>query len=428
MKKTLLVAILIYVCLLAASVADAGWFSRGKPVPVVAGPVMTADSPAGLFYDALRPYGEWVFVPAYGWCWYPSNMAIHWRPYTDGHWVYTDAGWTWASDQPWGWACFHYGRWNYDQTYGWIWVPDTVWAPAWVVWRTGGDYVGWAPAPSGLVWREGVGFDMTGVNIDVLLPRYRYSFVAIDSFTSEHIDTCIIQHGRDIVAITATRPSVNMVIENRVIVNRLPIQDVIEHRIGHPIERFRLVDSDMGVGHAVVKNREVEVFRPDAKKLAARHNDIVQHIAAPANPELEKRHQAELKAFDDDRSAKLRQLEETHQQELKAPPARVAVDQLQKQHEQEKVAFNEESQRQRQLLQNWHQQESRSGAKSQRFNLPQAQAQTHPEQNGANKQAPAQAHNEQKEQAAQPQAVRVSNVPERNDKNENRGQDRGGNH
>jgi hypothetical protein len=36
-------------------------------------------------------------------------------------------------------------RWVYDSYEGWLWVPDYEWAPAWVVWRGGGDYYGWAP-------------------------------------------------------------------------------------------------------------------------------------------------------------------------------------------------------------------------------------------------------------------------------------------
>ena len=28
---------------------------------------------------------------------------------------------------------------------GWCWIPGTTWGPAWVNWRWGGGYVGWAP-------------------------------------------------------------------------------------------------------------------------------------------------------------------------------------------------------------------------------------------------------------------------------------------
>ncbi len=83
----------------------------------------------------------------YGYVFQPNVTDPNWAPYTDGHWVYTDDGWTWASDEPWGWATYHYGRWvNLDGT-GWVWVPGYTWAPAWVSWRYGGDYCGWAPLP-----------------------------------------------------------------------------------------------------------------------------------------------------------------------------------------------------------------------------------------------------------------------------------------
>jgi len=97
------------------------------------------------FYDDLAPYGNWINYPGYGYVWMP-DAGPDFMPYsTNGNWVYTDAGWTWASDYNWGWAPFHYGRWFYEGGYGWMWVPGNEWAPAWVSWRGGNDYYGWAP-------------------------------------------------------------------------------------------------------------------------------------------------------------------------------------------------------------------------------------------------------------------------------------------
>lgn len=97
------------------------------------------------FYDELSPYGEWINDPSYGYVWRP-DMGGDFRPYyTGGHWALTEYGNTWVSDYDWGWAPFHYGRWTYDDYYGWIWIPDTEWGPAWVTWRDGGGYYGWAP-------------------------------------------------------------------------------------------------------------------------------------------------------------------------------------------------------------------------------------------------------------------------------------------
>nr|MBA3651203.1 hypothetical protein [Chthoniobacterales bacterium] len=102
-----------------------------------------------LFYDNLSSQGNWIEVADYGYCFQP-NVAVSnqdWRPYADGYWAYTDLGWTWVSYEDFGWATYHYGRWASLDSYGWVWVPGYEWGPAWVSWRTGGDYVGWAPLP-----------------------------------------------------------------------------------------------------------------------------------------------------------------------------------------------------------------------------------------------------------------------------------------
>src|SRR5882724_2143921 len=100
------------------------------------------------FQVPLAAQGVWVDVPAFGHCWRPAHVAVDWRPYCDGQWVWTDAGWYWESDEPWAWACYHYGTWTDDPALGgWVWVPGVEWAPAWVYWRFGGGFVGWAPCP-----------------------------------------------------------------------------------------------------------------------------------------------------------------------------------------------------------------------------------------------------------------------------------------
>lgn len=98
-----------------------------------------------VFYDELSYHGDWVTHSEYGYVWRP-NVGRDFRPYyTNGRWVMTEYGNTWVSDFEWGWAPFHYGRWFYDDYDGWLWMPDTEWGPAWVDWRTGGGYYGWAP-------------------------------------------------------------------------------------------------------------------------------------------------------------------------------------------------------------------------------------------------------------------------------------------
>jgi hypothetical protein len=98
------------------------------------------------FYDELSPYGTWIQDPQYGYVWRPDVEQGDFRPYyTNGRWVMTEYGNTWVSNYDWGWAPFHYGRWVYNRYNEWVWIPDTTWGPAWVSWRSGDGYYGWAP-------------------------------------------------------------------------------------------------------------------------------------------------------------------------------------------------------------------------------------------------------------------------------------------
>ena len=64
----------------------------------------------GMFHDSLSPYGSWFETPDYGYVWQPVIVRdSSWRPYTRGRWVCSDHGWTWVSDEPFGWATYHYG-------------------------------------------------------------------------------------------------------------------------------------------------------------------------------------------------------------------------------------------------------------------------------------------------------------------------------
>lgn len=102
-----------------------------------------------LFRNELGPHGRWMMHPRFGEVWSYSEPGF--RPYyTNGYWDYGPDGWEWVSDYEWGWAPFHYGRWELDPYYGWLWIPGYEWAPAWVTWSEGSDYYGWAPMGYGI--------------------------------------------------------------------------------------------------------------------------------------------------------------------------------------------------------------------------------------------------------------------------------------
>ena len=103
-----------------------------------------------VFYDQLSPYGDWVNSPEFDYIWIPDAGPDFFPYSTEGRWIFTDYGWTWLSYYDWGWAPFHYGRWDYNDYYGWFWIPDNKWGPAWVSWRRAEGYYGWEPMGPGI--------------------------------------------------------------------------------------------------------------------------------------------------------------------------------------------------------------------------------------------------------------------------------------
>jgi len=170
----------------------------GAPPPPAETPPLTppegvpaADVNYDYFHAQLAPFGTWVQVSGYGWCWRPDAAIVanpNWRPYYDmGQWVYTDNGWFWQSDYTWGDIPFHYGNWVLDPAVGWVWVPGYVWGPSWVFWRHAevDACIGWAPLPPGAVFVDG-GWIFNGVHVgvdfDFGLGANFFVFVGYDHF------------------------------------------------------------------------------------------------------------------------------------------------------------------------------------------------------------------------------------------------------
>ena len=134
-----------------------------------------------VFYRDLAPHGRWFDVDGHGYCFQPTlARQSGWRPYLDGQWVWSDKGWAWVSNEPIGWAVYHYGRWVQVAGYGWLWVPGVEWAPAWVSWRRGDEYIGWAPLPPEPAAMPSIIYDDADVYYDIG-PSY-YTFIETTYF------------------------------------------------------------------------------------------------------------------------------------------------------------------------------------------------------------------------------------------------------
>jgi hypothetical protein len=195
-----------------------------------------------FFYDNLSPYGNWIEVADYGYCFQP-NVAVNnpnWRPYADGYWAYTDVGWTWVSYEDFGWATYHYGRWTNLADFGWMWVPGYDWGPAWVSWRTGGDYIGWAPLPpAGTRIYEGRA--ITGqVDVEFDIGPQFYNFIDIRYIGEPVLRDRIFEPQRNVTIINRTVNVTNITYNNAIVYNYGPDYNRLSQYSTRPIQRLSL--------------------------------------------------------------------------------------------------------------------------------------------------------------------------------------------
>ncbi len=228
-----------------------------------------ADVSVNFFYDNLNG-GNWYEVGDYGYVWQPDAATNpDWRPYTDGYWAYTDVGWTWVSYEDFGWATYHYGRWIRLTDYGWCWVPGYEWGPAWVSWRTGGDYIGWAPLPpagSEVVYES----RPIGGHVDVefgIGPAY-YNFIDIRFIGEPVLIGHYYPYTQNVVYINNTVNVTNITYNNSVVYNYGPDYAVLSRYSTRPIQRLKLERTSMDPLQAV-KGGNVTKVQGDKLVLAA---------------------------------------------------------------------------------------------------------------------------------------------------------------
>jgi hypothetical protein len=188
-----------------------------------------------FFHQQLTPYGRWVVAGSYGNCWVPGGVAASWSPYVDGQWLYTDYGWTWASNDPWGDVPYHYGTWAWAPPYGWVWVPGTVWAPAWVTWAYTDDYIGWAPVPPSFAFSVG-GY----VGGPVVVAQSRYVFVPSRQFVGVPIQSVRVASQQNSVIFRRATKVTSFPVTNGIVRTAGLPAERVERAAGHRIEQVSI--------------------------------------------------------------------------------------------------------------------------------------------------------------------------------------------
>jgi hypothetical protein len=256
-------------------------------VPAV--PQARADVSIDFFYNNLSG-GNWIEVGDYGYGWQPdvSTSDPNWRPYADGYWAYTEVGWTWVSYEDFGWATYHYGRWANLADYGWVWFPgsDLEWGPAWVSWRTGGDYVGWAPLPP-----RGPGITYEGrpiggrVDIEFDIGPAYYNFIDARFIGEPVLRDRIFASSQNVTYINNTVNVTNITVQNNVVYNHGPDYNTLSSYSSRPIQRLKLERQSSADLSAAAKTGALTKVQGD-KLLVAAPQKLNKAPAGAAPPKV----------------------------------------------------------------------------------------------------------------------------------------------
>ncbi|HEX8531098.1 MAG TPA: DUF6600 domain-containing protein, partial [Cytophagales bacterium] len=132
----------------------------------------------------------------------------------------------------------------------WAWVPGPDWGPAWVAWRSGGGYYGWAPLGPGV-----------NIQVNVVIPARHWVFVPQRYITyPQPYRYCAPHH--QVVNIYHNSVYVHNIYrtDNQVYVSG-PHRDEIARATRREVPVYR-VEEAARPGRTAARNGTVEVYRP----------------------------------------------------------------------------------------------------------------------------------------------------------------------
>ena len=335
-----------------------------------------ADIDYGYFYEHLSPHGTWVQLAPHGYVWVPRRTDYRWRPYTHGRWAWTNSGWTWISYYDWGWIPFHYGRWGWERRLGWYWVPGTIWAPAWVTWRWGNMYIGWAPLPPHVEFVAGVGIG----SLPYDFPDHYWVFIEGRYFQYDDFNRYVLPFERNRTIVRLTVQKANLSVRNRQLLNPGVDVDQVAHLTRTRVKRYEIEEGQRPQSSRV-GGESVRIYRPAVRKNeAAKPQSFLRQEEAEARSQeiksgdLQRRlspadREQKLKEDQDKEMRLLRESQEKEKIELRkriddekklAPTpgekakvekeGQVKASRLKKEHEEEKAKISERHQEEKKVV------------------------------------------------------------------------------
>jgi hypothetical protein len=362
----------------------------------------------GFFQSNLQPYGRWLDRGQYGRVFVPRVSRTSWRPYSLGHWVETDYGSTWISDEPFGWATYHYGRWLFDPELGWVWVPGTEWGPAWVDFEESDGYIGWAPLPPSVEFDYGSGLRLGGFRAGYDVPATSYCFVEERRFLEPRIATYIAAPTRNVNFIHRARRLTSYAVENQRVINRsLPVAR-LERATGRRVQRFQVADvgGNTPVRQARFRGNQVQIYRPQV---------VNQPGNGPGRPGREAVAQQQVRERQQQQQATQAQRQQTRAQQQQQREAQNQQAQQQRQQarqqqaqqrnqvQQQRAAQNQQAQQQRQEARRQQQEQRAAQNQQAQQQRQEARRQQQEQRNRVNEQRAAQGQQAQQRQEARQQ-------------------------
>jgi hypothetical protein len=166
----------------------------------------------------------------------------------------------WISDEDFGWACYHYGRWGFGRDIGWYWLPGRVWGPAWVAWSHDDDDFAWAPLPPDR-------YDDVNVVISFGdIPDYYWQAAPFSAFLSIDLRDHVYRDRDRVRRVLQSGEPQTVHIENNIVVNNVIKVDDVEKKTKKKVAVLeeKAVDTPGAAGKA--DENSVAIFNPEVKE------------------------------------------------------------------------------------------------------------------------------------------------------------------
>lgn len=193
---------------------------------------------------------------------FPDTEAEQvYKPYTNGQWVNSDAGWFFKAATPVEETVSHYGRWVNTSDAGWLWVPGRVWAPAWVDWKENDKYLSWAPLPPA-AYLENKTMKVPDIADNNYVTVEKKYFLEPDVYKYINFYN---KNVYSIPEISEMKRTEGITVINNTIVNRGPDVNIFEALLGRNIEPVKLVRVN-NYNEVKYADREYVIYTPVFKK------------------------------------------------------------------------------------------------------------------------------------------------------------------